>query len=765
MSTSADTREGSDPGEVRVLTRGSSIGMVGVALSQASLFLIVLVLAAAEGTAGVGVYSQCYALFSLATLVALFGARTTLTRFVADRLPDARDHEGVRALLRYGISVPLAVSVVLAVAFFLLAPVLGESLFDDPEVTTPLRVLALALPFASTQRTAAAALQGFGRTRDLAFATTILEPLLRLAVTVALVLLGSGVTGATVAILVSSSASMVWALRRLRTVARKRLAPRTGAPTGLRVREVLGFTVLTSVATIANNGLLWADTLVLGALMSSSDVGVYQVATRILALATLGTGPIATAFGPRIADLLRRGDHDRLRSSYALTTVWTTRLAVPALAICVIAPADLSRLAGGTGAAAAATVILAVGKLVEAATGPCGMVLNMSQHAGLNAANNVAALVLNVALNLVLVPPFGLAGAAFAWSAALVVLNVARSVEVSRTLRLSPDHRRVLGTIALGVGPALVGAVVVRAVPGLAGLALGSLLVVVVFAALVRRTDWTTSDTEVLRALTGGRVPGPDRTHGAGRERGRGVAARLVAGLGRRSRRRFSATSLTEEVPVDELVSPLRYDVVVRAQFLTFLREHDDLRREDPAAFSSLARRQPYFAWYQHVALRRSTPSEQELGRLFDAQVERARGLLHRHEAHGPSRSPIQLWDAATTLPTSTGKDVQRRYFVGDGCHRLALLMLDGAEVLRPDQVVVHRVRRFTPRDNTAVLLGHLALSDEDYYAYLARGYGLRSGVGDRPSLLAAVAPERRAELEAVLRVDDGVRAAGPSAP
>jgi O-antigen/teichoic acid export membrane protein len=148
--TSADTRDGSDPTEVRVLTRGSSVGIVGVVLSQASVFLIVLMLAAAEGTAGVGVYSQCYALFSLATLLALFGARTTLTRFVADRLPDTWNHEGVRVLLKYGLSLPLAVSVVLALGLFLLAPVLGESLFDDPDVITPLQVLAPALPFAAT---------------------------------------------------------------------------------------------------------------------------------------------------------------------------------------------------------------------------------------------------------------------------------------------------------------------------------------------------------------------------------------------------------------------------------------------------------------------------------------------------------------------------------------------------------------------------------------------------------------------------------------
>jgi hypothetical protein len=172
-----------------------------------------------------------------------------------------------------------------------------------------------------------------------------------------------------------------------------------------------------------------------------------------------------------------------------------------------------------------------------------------------------------------------------------------------------------------------------------------------------------------------------------------------------------------------------------------------------------LARRQPYLVWFEHVALRRSVPPGPHLLRLFDAQVDRARRLLERHEAHGPSaRHPIEVWDVGNARPTATGKHVQRRYFVGDGCHRLALQMLDGAEVLGPDQVVVHRVRSFVPRDNTGVLLPHLGLADEDYYSYVARGYGLRSRVEDRATLLASVAEERRAELEAVLRIDDAVR-------
>ena len=66
----------------------------------------------------------------------------------------------------------------------------------------------------------------------------------------------------------------------------------------------------------------------------------------------------------------------------------------------------------------------------------------MSGRVGLNMADNVGALVLNVVLNLVLIPAYGAVGAAVSWSVALVVVNFAKAVQA----------RRVVGVPAAGAG-------------------------------------------------------------------------------------------------------------------------------------------------------------------------------------------------------------------------------------------------------------------------------------------------------------------------
>jgi O-antigen/teichoic acid export membrane protein len=62
----------------------------------------------------------------------------------------------------------------------------------------------------------------------------------------------------------------------------------------------------------------------------------------------------------------------------------------------------------------------------------------MAGKSSWNLYNVAIALVTNVVLNVVLIPPFGITGAAVAWAVTIVVLNVAALVEVGFFLRLRP---------------------------------------------------------------------------------------------------------------------------------------------------------------------------------------------------------------------------------------------------------------------------------------------------------------------------------------
>ena len=84
---------------------------------------------------------------------------------------------------------------------------------------------------------------------------------------------------------------------------------------------------------------------------------------------------------------------------------------------------------------------------------------------------------MNLVLDLVLIPPYGMAGAAAAWAVAIVVGNLVPLTQLYATMRLHPFGRGTLvaGALAIacfGVPPVLAGQVFGASLPVLAVVAL-----------------------------------------------------------------------------------------------------------------------------------------------------------------------------------------------------------------------------------------------------------------------------------------------------
>lgn len=224
-----------------------------------------------------------------------------------------------------------------------------------------------------------------------------------------------------------------------------------------------------------------------------------------------------------------------------------------------------------------------------------------------------------------------------------------------------------------------------------------------------------------------------------------------------------------EPLVLDELVSPLRYDIVVRADYFDWLADRLDLYDADFEEFVRAAVQTPYFTWFTRVALVRYHPERATDPRLamleFRERLHRSTGLLRRFGVDGfDSRFPVSVRTAAAGATTATGKSVQRSFYPGDGCHRLALLLRSGASTLAPAYYRVHKRPKRKVIDNTHLLVRELRLAPEDYYRFLSRGYADRALL-DEASLLGYVAqrrPDRLAELRAVIAADADAFVAPP---
>jgi O-antigen/teichoic acid export membrane protein/Mrp family chromosome partitioning ATPase len=500
-SPGADTPPGTGGREetdrhVVSFARGGSLNLVGAVCNQAALLGVTMLVARRLGRVDVGVYAQAYAVLALLGTLSQTGLTTALTRFVAVHLAE-RDQGAVRGTVRLGLAVVSMVAVLLSAALFFSVPWLVQVLFHEPRLELPMRLIALTLPATAFSDAALAATQGYRTMKPFALIGLVFEPLTRLGLVATLLLLGAGLPGVMAALLCSNLSAAVLAALALRRVMGPPAAPATYRP-----RQLLGFSAMSGLAGLASNGLIWADTLLLGVLGSSGQVGVYNVATRLVQLATFVMVPINAAFSPRIADLYQRGRMEQLRHTYGLAASWIIRLSLPAFVLLIVFPRDLLALFGrGFAVGAAVTVILAAGKFIDAATGPCGLMLNMTGRPKLNVLDNLAGLALNVLLNVLLIPRYGIVGAAAAWAVSLAVVNGSRVLQVWLTMRMLP-FEAAAGKGLAAAAAAFVAAMTVReAFARPVRLLVGAAVIGIVYLLALRLLGLSAEDRLVLGAL------------------------------------------------------------------------------------------------------------------------------------------------------------------------------------------------------------------------------------------------------------------------
>ena len=435
----------------------------------------------------------------------------------------------------------------------------------------------------------------------------------------------------------------------------------------------------------------------------------------------------------------------------------------------------------GYGVGATVTVILAFGKLTDVMTGPCGTMLNQAGYNKLALYDNLAALAINVGLNFALIPTYGLRGAAAAWTVSLIAVNAVRAYQVRRYITpawpFSEGTPKALAAFAWSVLAALVVRELVDGSPR-KELYIATPVVFAVYAAFVVGLGLTAEDRLVLRDLLsvlrrgGRRAPRPADprpepalvTEALAVVDDEPVTEPIVEGettparMARRLRRRghLDQRPGTVDVLLDELVSPLRYDVVVRQQFFAFLDANADLLDE----FGDLvieARDQPYYSWYRDIVIgpRTKLLKGRSLDEAFADQVERVLAMRARFNPADESWGELLLREVPAGTRTTTGKTVGPRVVPVDGCHRIALLRHHGRKVLPAGSYQLVGDKQ-SVRDNTALLIPRLHLTEQQYLDYLAMGFDEDAPDGFA-ELVAGVAlrhPERSAELESVISVD-----------
>lgn len=178
-----------------------------------------------------------------------------------------------------------------------------------------------------------------------------------------------------------------------------------------------------------------ADVLIISRYMTPTDVAIYFAAAKTMSLIMFVHYAVGSAVGNRFAALGARGDREELNSFAREAAHWTFWPSLAAAVAILILGLPLLWLFGPQFVEGyPVMLILVVGFLLRSSMGPSEFLLNMLGKQSVCAAVQVTVALTTVALNFLLVPKYGLIGAATATSVALISGALMNNVVVSRTL-------------------------------------------------------------------------------------------------------------------------------------------------------------------------------------------------------------------------------------------------------------------------------------------------------------------------------------------
>jgi len=184
--------------------------------------------------------------------------------------------------------------------------------------------------------------------------------------------------------------------------------------------------------------LMKIDIVFLGASVEFSSVAKYQVAIKIAGTLTLVHHSITHVFAPMIAEMYHSKNMQTLqgylRSASLMMFVITSFAAV----ILALFGSSILGLFGANYADAYGVLLtIMCGVLINAFCGPVGYVATMTGHTRLAATYIGAAAALNIILNAVLIPWYGLLGAASATAISAAFWNIGLAISMKKLTGLN----------------------------------------------------------------------------------------------------------------------------------------------------------------------------------------------------------------------------------------------------------------------------------------------------------------------------------------
>jgi O-antigen/teichoic acid export membrane protein len=426
------------------LAKGASISLIGKMMGRGLYMFGQIILARILGPEAFGLYALGWTIMRIGGFIAPLGLQNGVIRFGSRYW--GKEKPALTGVILQSIGLAFISGLLMGGCSYFAAPWLAETIFQKPGLTLVLQRFSLALPLIAGLSVATAATQVSQRMEYTVYVEEITLPAVNLFLILLFCSFGWGLKGATTAAVISFGVAFILVLHYVKKLFfvklfSFRLALLTTLTNNI---DLLIFSIPTALAGIFSISLIWVDRLIIGYFLPAAEVGVYQATSQTSIIFGAILSAFSAIFSPMIANLYYNGETNQLERLFRISAKWGLYLSLPFALIMIVAPGEVLTVVFGSEYAAGAIPlrILTISQLINVGTGAVGYLLIMTGHQNRYLFISGIALIVNIVLNWLFVPLFGLTGAALATTCAIGGLYLTSLIQVRCILGLWPYNRQ-----------------------------------------------------------------------------------------------------------------------------------------------------------------------------------------------------------------------------------------------------------------------------------------------------------------------------------
>jgi O-antigen/teichoic acid export membrane protein len=418
--------------------RGSSLLLVGRILALALGFSTQVLMVRYFSKAEFGAFSYALSVVMLLQGFSMLEMSSAVSRF----LPiyrERKEYGRIYGSIVLSVLVVAGLGIVVALGVITAVGVLGVKPTDDPLGLQLLMLLALLLPVQGVDNLLTSFFASVGSSRSILL-QSVLAPGLRLALVLGLIVTGAGVLMLTTGYLVVSFVGVViYAWLFVRLLNRQGLLNELREHKALYpARELFGFAL-----PLLSSTLVWAlmessDGLLLGYFQGTQAVADFRAVLPMAQLCLVVSATFATLYMPVAARLYAQEDRAGLSALYWQSALWMSVLSFPIFVLTFsFAPAVTTGVYGPQYAGSVPVMaILSFGYFFQTALGFNGLTIKVLKKLRYVVSIDIAAAVVNIGINLLLIPRWGAVGAAIGTAATMVAHNILKQIGLWKYARI-----------------------------------------------------------------------------------------------------------------------------------------------------------------------------------------------------------------------------------------------------------------------------------------------------------------------------------------